>query len=93
VKAQLGEKTHWQDSDDLAMMFQGAYDSEFYRHVRDLLHEQVVVQQWKVVGQADRHLQASRALDARWHALIATEALHRTDATEVTLRARTSCHV
>ena len=93
VKAQLGEKTHWQDSGDLAMMFQGAYDSEFYRHVRDLLHEQVIVQQWKVVGHADRHRTASHALDARWDALIATEAVHRTGAEQVTLRPRTSCHV
>lgn len=93
VKEQLGEKTHWQDSDDLAMMFQGAYDSEFYRHVRDLLHEQVTVQSWKIVGQAERHRQASRALDAHWDALIATEAAHRTHAPEVVLRSRTSCHV
>jgi anaerobic magnesium-protoporphyrin IX monomethyl ester cyclase len=93
VKAQLGEKTHWQDSDDLAMMFQGAYDSEFYRHVRDLLHEQVIVQQWKVVGQTDRHRTAAHALDARWDALVATEAVHRTGAAEITLRPRTTCHV
>jgi anaerobic magnesium-protoporphyrin IX monomethyl ester cyclase len=44
VKAQLGLKTHWQDSNDLAMMFQGTYGSEFYRTVRDLLHEQVKLQ-------------------------------------------------
>src|SRR5215469_14822181 len=44
VKAQLGAKTHWQDSDDLAMMFQGTYSSEFYRAVRDLLHDQVSLQ-------------------------------------------------
>ena len=41
VKAQLGAKTHWQDSNDLAMMFQGTYGSDFYRAVRDLLHDQV----------------------------------------------------
>jgi anaerobic magnesium-protoporphyrin IX monomethyl ester cyclase len=93
VKEQLGEKTHWRDSDDLAMMFQGVYDSEFYRHVRDLLHEQVIVQQWKVVGQNDRHRQASRALDARWEALVATEAVHRTGVEDFVLPARTSCHV
>jgi anaerobic magnesium-protoporphyrin IX monomethyl ester cyclase len=75
------------------MMFQGAYDSEFYRHVRDLLHEQAIVQQWKVVGQTDRHRTAAHALDARWDALIATEAVHRTGAAQITLRPRTSCHV
>ena len=50
VKAQLGAKTHWQDSNDLAMMFQGTYGSEFYRTVRDLLHEQVKLQQsWQTL--------------------------------------------
>jgi anaerobic magnesium-protoporphyrin IX monomethyl ester cyclase len=41
VKEQLGEKTNWQDSNDLEMMFSGTYRSEFYRLVRDLLHDQV----------------------------------------------------
>ena len=44
VKAQLGAKTHWQDSNDLAMMFQGTYGSDFYRAVRELLHDQVKLQ-------------------------------------------------
>jgi len=51
VKAQLGEKTRWQDSNDLAMMFRGTYGSEFYRAVRDLLHEQVRLQQsWQTLA-------------------------------------------
>ncbi|MEP6906396.1 MAG: radical SAM protein [Pseudoxanthomonas sp.] len=78
VKAQLGTKTHWQDSDDLAMMFRGAYDSEFYRHVRDLLHEQVTLQQSKASVEPEHHRQACVALDARWDALIASEHAHRT---------------
>jgi anaerobic magnesium-protoporphyrin IX monomethyl ester cyclase len=44
VREQLRDKTHWQDSNDLAMMFRGTYTSEFYREVRDLLHEQVARQ-------------------------------------------------
>jgi anaerobic magnesium-protoporphyrin IX monomethyl ester cyclase len=78
VKAQLGAKTHWQDSNDLAMMFRGAYDSEFYRHVRDLLHEQVTLQQSKAGMEPEGHRQACAALDARWNALIASEHAHRT---------------
>lgn len=77
VKAQLGEKTHWQDSDDLAMMFRGAYDSEFYRHVRDLLHAQVTLQQSKATEPADRYSQAMAALDAQWDVLVANEHAHR----------------
>jgi anaerobic magnesium-protoporphyrin IX monomethyl ester cyclase len=41
VRAQLGEKTNWSDSEDLAMMFQGAYTNEFYRALHDALHAQV----------------------------------------------------
>jgi anaerobic magnesium-protoporphyrin IX monomethyl ester cyclase len=41
VQAQLGEKTNWSDSEDLAMMFQGAYTNDFYRALHDALHAQV----------------------------------------------------
>jgi len=41
VQAQLGEKTNWSDSEDLSMMFQGAYTNEFYRALHDALHAQV----------------------------------------------------
>jgi len=41
VQAQLGEKKNWSDSEDLAMMFQGAYTNEFYRSLHDALHAQV----------------------------------------------------
>jgi anaerobic magnesium-protoporphyrin IX monomethyl ester cyclase len=84
VKAQLGAKTHWRDSGDLAMMFHGAYDSDFYRQVRDLLHEQAALQQSKASQSPQRYSEASAALDARWDALIATERVHRSeDATTV----------
>ncbi len=71
VKAQLGRKTHWVDSGDLAMMFRGAYDSEFYRRARDLLHEQVALQQ------SGAEAPAMTALDGKWNALIASERAHR----------------
>ncbi|GLQ87903.1 B12-binding domain-containing radical SAM protein [Dyella flagellata] len=79
VKAQLGRKTHWDDSDDLAMMFRGAYDSEFYRLVRDLLHEQVTLRQAQPEETAEHYSQACAALDTRWSALIASESIHRTE--------------
>ena len=46
VKAQLGDKTNWSDSEDLSMMFQGAYTDEFYRALHDALHAQV--DSWKL---------------------------------------------
>ncbi len=41
VAAELGDKVNWRDSDDLSMMFQGAYSTEFYRELADALHEEV----------------------------------------------------
>jgi anaerobic magnesium-protoporphyrin IX monomethyl ester cyclase len=41
VQAQLGDKKNWSDSEDLDMMFQGAYTNEFYRALHDALHAQV----------------------------------------------------
>jgi anaerobic magnesium-protoporphyrin IX monomethyl ester cyclase len=38
VREQLGGQTHWVESNDLAMMFQGAYRSGFYRHLHRLVH-------------------------------------------------------
>lgn len=41
VQAQLGQKRNWADSDDLCIMFQAEYTSEFYRAVRNALHAEV----------------------------------------------------
>jgi len=38
VATELGEKTHWADSNDLAMMFQGTYQTPFYRKLRQVVH-------------------------------------------------------
>ena len=75
VKAQLGAKTHWQDSDDLTMMFRGAYQSDFYRRVRDLLHEQIILQ----TSHSAAAPAARAALAAKWMELVATEREHRSE--------------
>ena len=41
VQEQMGNKRNWVDSDDLCIMFKGAYTTEFYRAVRDALHAEV----------------------------------------------------
>lgn len=41
VRAQLGPKRNWTDSDDLCIMFKAAYTTDFYRTVRDALHAEV----------------------------------------------------
>lgn len=52
VKAQLGDQDHWQDSNDLAMMFQGAYQTPFYRHLHRLLHQELRLRQRLRAGDA-----------------------------------------
>jgi anaerobic magnesium-protoporphyrin IX monomethyl ester cyclase len=44
VKEQLGAKQNWSDSEDLCVMFKGAYNDRLYRAVRDALH--VEVENW-----------------------------------------------
>jgi anaerobic magnesium-protoporphyrin IX monomethyl ester cyclase len=60
VRSRLGAQRNWRETDDLAMLFRGTYDSDFYRTVRDLLHAEV--------GGADR-----AALDAQWAELSCRE--------------------
>jgi anaerobic magnesium-protoporphyrin IX monomethyl ester cyclase len=77
VKAQLSGKTHWQDSDDLAMMFQGTYTSEFYRAVRNLIHEQITLQTLEKDVPPGQNSPAKRALERHWHNLLSRESLYR----------------
>jgi anaerobic magnesium-protoporphyrin IX monomethyl ester cyclase len=71
VKAQLGGKTRWQESNDLEMMFQGTYTSDFYRAIRNLLHDRITHQTTAVP--ADEHSPVQRALDERWQELMSRE--------------------
>jgi anaerobic magnesium-protoporphyrin IX monomethyl ester cyclase len=74
VKGQfLNGKTHWRDSGDLAMMFRGTYSSDFYRRIRNLLHEQVSVGQLDRAPHGARYRQAQRRLSRRWAALQTSE--------------------
>ena len=77
VKEQLGGKTHWRDSGDLAMMFRGTYTSDFYRTIRDLLHEQVSVGQLHEARGGARYQRARRRLARRWAALQRHESSYR----------------
>jgi anaerobic magnesium-protoporphyrin IX monomethyl ester cyclase len=75
VKAQLGARTNWSDSDDLAMMFRGTYEGAFYKFVRDLLHDEVAA--FSAMGSASA--EADALFDARWAELEGAEAGFRTD--------------
>jgi anaerobic magnesium-protoporphyrin IX monomethyl ester cyclase len=77
VKAQLGSKTHWLESNDLEMMFEGTYTSDFYRAIRNLLHDQISLQRHASHRQDGAHHRAKGALERGWRDLLAREAQYR----------------
>jgi radical SAM superfamily enzyme YgiQ (UPF0313 family) len=91
VHEQLGGKTNWEDSEDLSMMFKGAYGSEFYRALHDALHAEVEScsnpASWRFSVQErsrDGFDQASVRLHKLWDRVQQLEQISRnTDATEL----------
>ncbi|HEX3912601.1 MAG TPA: radical SAM protein [Steroidobacteraceae bacterium] len=76
VKAQMRAKTHWQESNDLDMMFHGTYTSDFYRTVRNLLHDQVALQTADA-PLLPEHERAADAIERRWQELFKNELKYR----------------
>ena len=70
VRAQFGTKTNWSDSDDLSMMFQGAYTDKFYHALHDALHAQV--DSWKSNGVSDKKEAQSSAREL-WNRVVTLE--------------------
>lgn len=62
VSAEMNGKANWSDSADLAMMFRGAYSTQFYRALADALHLEVrqpaskdaIRQSWQRVYEMER---------------------------------------
>jgi anaerobic magnesium-protoporphyrin IX monomethyl ester cyclase len=81
VKEQLGARTNWSDSDDLAMMFSGTYEGVFYKRVRDLFHEEVAA----FSGAGNAAAEAETLFDARWLEMENTEAAFRSERTPTAL--------
>jgi len=88
VKSQLGARTHWRESDDLEMMFQGTYSSAFYRRIRDLLHAQVDLERLGGAGHGAEYRRGQRLMHKRWEALLACEPAHRRPALTEAARCR-----
>ena len=63
LAAELGDQRNWRETGDLAMLFEGTFDTEFYRTVRDLLHADVALR---------------RHDDACWSELASRASVHRT---------------
>jgi anaerobic magnesium-protoporphyrin IX monomethyl ester cyclase len=78
VRQQLGKKQNWSDSDDLCVMFKGAYTDSFYRAIRDALHAEV--DSWKPsVASAPRH---DDTINELWRQIDSLEPTsHNSDAT------------
>ncbi|HTR78666.1 MAG TPA: radical SAM protein [Gemmatimonadaceae bacterium] len=70
VRADLRGKANWSDSDDLAMMFRGAYTTDFYREIRDLLHQEVN-------ARTETRSVHFSAFDDQWELLRAREGANR----------------
>jgi radical SAM superfamily enzyme YgiQ (UPF0313 family) len=79
VEARLGAKDRWDDSGDLAMMFQGTYQTAFYRELHQLLHRDLDLRLALGNGSAgDPAVLAELAgVEARWDELRRGEASHR----------------
>lgn len=53
VKLQLGDKTNWIDSDDLAMLYRGPFTQEFYRALHHRVHQEFRARKaWRSVSAA-----------------------------------------
>jgi anaerobic magnesium-protoporphyrin IX monomethyl ester cyclase len=76
VKAQLRAKTHWHESNDLEMMFHGTYTSDFYRAVRNLLHDEAALQTAEA-PLLPEHERAVDAIEQRWQELLRNELKYR----------------
>jgi radical SAM superfamily enzyme YgiQ (UPF0313 family) len=61
VAAELGSKRNWTDSGDLALMFRGPYDNEFYHALHDAMHLELELRR----APAGNHENAS-ALRSAW---------------------------
>jgi anaerobic magnesium-protoporphyrin IX monomethyl ester cyclase len=59
------------------MMCQGTYISDFYRSVRNLLHDQVTLQSGGIPPASDEHARVQHALDRRWQDLLSQESQFR----------------
>ena len=72
VRAQLGQKRNWTDSDDLCIMFRAAYTTEFYRAVRDALHAEV--DSWR---ESEVSYQTKSRIEKMWRNVYELEPMSR----------------
>jgi anaerobic magnesium-protoporphyrin IX monomethyl ester cyclase len=81
VKNELGIKDHWDDSDDLAMMFQGSYRTEFYRRFYEAIHRELDVRLklQSAPKNASEALAELEGINAEWREIQKVEENYRTE--------------
>jgi anaerobic magnesium-protoporphyrin IX monomethyl ester cyclase len=85
VIEQLGDKRNWTDSDDLCIMYTGAYKTDFYRAVRDALHAEV--DSWAKPRQAR---QSMNNVDVLWRRVFEMEPISRDTSSKESANAKPS---
>jgi anaerobic magnesium-protoporphyrin IX monomethyl ester cyclase len=83
VKAQLGEKTNWLDSDDLAMLYHGPFPQEFYRVLHRRVHREFRMRRaWQALSRAalkpaewkPNHVRLAASIPYQWAGMLRAEA-------------------
>jgi len=74
VQAQLGLKRNWADSDDLCILFEAEYTTDFYRRVRQALHAEVDT--WSMADAISNDDTAN--IDRLWEEVFALEPASKT---------------
>lgn len=70
VRAELGERANWVDSQDLAMLYAGPYATEFYRQLHTVIHKEYRARKtWQALraGKLRPNLQDARKLGAMFY--------------------------
>lgn len=56
VREQLGDQQHWEDSSDLAMLYEGPFTTAFYRKLHTLVHREYRARKyWRALKDLLRH--------------------------------------
>lgn len=80
VSQHLGAKQNWEHTGDLDMLFHGTYTADFYRTVRDLLHDENAARAAAAAAAASDAAAAAR-FDLAWADLARREGSFRNPAT------------
>ena len=74
VKAQLGDKQNWVDSQDLHLMFSGEYPADFYRVLHRVVHKKFII--WRGVRAAQTMLTRPATINRRSIRLVGSMFYH-----------------